>query len=54
MKEIIKDYQLLIGLIIIALVIYQFTGSDLDTCVDAYMDRYTKNQAIEECLQMIY
>ena len=50
----LKDYQLLIGLIIIALVLYQFTDSDLDTCIDSYMDRYTKYQATEDCLSIIY
>ena len=53
--KFLKDYQLLIGLIIIALVIYQFTGSDLDTCIDNYVeDGYTKFQATEDCLDEIY
>ena len=33
-KEFIKDYQILIGLIIIAFVLYQSSESELDTCIN--------------------
>ena len=52
--EFLKDYQLLIGTIIIALVIYQFTGSDLDTCIDGFEDRYEDYTAIEVCMELMY
>ena len=51
-KKALKDYQLLIGLIVIAFVLYQFTGSDLDRCIDGLTsnESVSESEATHECV----
>ena len=51
--KFIKDFQILIGLVIIAIVIYQSSESELDRCIDLEREKsplLTEHTAITICM----
>ena len=54
--KLIKDFQILIGLIIIAIVIYQSSESELDRCIDLEREKspfFTEHTAMTICMSRI-
>ena len=52
----IKDFQILIGLVIVAIVIYQSSESELDRCIDLereYQPFLTERTAMTICMSRI-
>ena len=45
-KEFVKDYQILIGAIIVAFFLYQSSDSDLDTCINNTKSLHNSSNAV--------